>query len=747
MSRGVAMMFLLFNSSLLSAQSIRGKLFGESVNGKEILTGGTLRFAGSDVAVTVNENGVFELPLTGISDRRIVAAEPGYRTDTLDPGDKTYITIVLRKSAHELKAVTVSDNRAAYLSNAVLKTEVINQRELSKAACCDLAGCFGTQASVQPQTTNVVTNAQELRILGLSGVYNQVLFDGLPMIQGLSYTYGISTYPGTVVDNIYVAKGTSSVLQGYESISGQINLESKQPDKAEKLYLNGYINSFGEKHLNANVASAAGRKKKWHTLLALHHVAPAAKIDGNKDGFLDLPQLTRYMVYNKWKYGNDKLNGFSTQIGLRLVSEKRRGGQVAYNADTDEGSTGVYGQSIRFVQPELYAKSSFRFSEKHVLALALSGFYHDQHSWLGTTQYLARQKTAYVNLQHEWIWHKMNSVKYGASFRFQDLAETISFSDQALGRTYAGNYQTNLAVPGVFIENTFRSRDGKLALITGARADHHQVWGTYFTPRAMARYELSSNHTLRASAGRGWRQVNLFSEQVMLLAGSRDIVFTEVLKPEAAVNWGLSEVYKFAAGNDVRGTLSVDFYSTRFQNQFFPDYDTDPAKAFIRNFEGVSRSNGLQAEASFVFFRRLEVRAAYNYLDVYRVEDGIRVSLPFNPRNRAMAAVSYNTGNKHWQLDMNTHWFDRMRLPNTSSNPVEYRRPSYSVPYATVNMQLTYRWKTVELYSGCENIGNYRQANPIISAMQPFSKYFDLSSVWGPTRGREFYFGVRYKIM
>lgn len=746
MIRSIATALLLLISGTVSAQTIKGKLFGESENGKEILPGGTLNFVGVANTAIVNDNGVFELSLEGINDKRIIATAIGYRTDTIDLGDRTYLSITLRRNANELKGVTVRDSRSAYISNGVIKTEVINQRELSKAACCDLAGCFGTQASVQAQTTNVVTNAQELRILGLSGVYNQLLFDGLPMIQGLSYTYGVSTYPGTIVDNIYVSKGTTSVLQGYESISGQINLESKQAGKAERLYLNGYMNSFGEIHLNANVATATGKKKKWHSLLALHSVQPAKKIDGNKDGFLDLPQLTRYMLYNKWKYGNEMQKGFATQIGLRLVSEKRSGGQMAYDAATDEGSNTVYGQSVRYIQPEAYAKSLYRFSGRHAISLALSGFYHDQNSWFGTTKYEAKQQTAYLNIQHELLWHKKHSLKYGLSYRYQNLKETISFSDNSLNRTFAGDYQTKLSVPGMFAENVFHWKNEKLVLISGVRADRHQVWGTYITPRSMLKFAPNTKHTFRASAGKGWRQVNLFSEQINLLAGSRDVIFTEDLKPEVALNWGFSHTYKFEAGEHMSGTLSTDFYSTHFTNQFFPDYDTDPTKAFIKNFEGISRSNGLQIDASFSFYKRVEFRIAYNYLDVYRIDNGNKLNLPFNPRNRAMTAVSYRTKNNKWQLDANAHWFDKMRLPNTDSNPGEYRRPQFSIPYTTLNVQATYRWNNIELYAGCENLGNYRQANPIISAENPFSKYFDLSSVWGPTRGRELYLGVRYKI-
>jgi len=259
------------------------------------------------------------------------------------------------------------------------------------------------------------------------------------------------------------------------------------------------------------------------------------------------------------------------------------------------------------------------------------------------------------------------------------------------------------------------------------------------------KYVVNSSHTFRASVGSGWRQVNLFSEQTNLLVSSRDIVFSEVLRPEAAVNAGISHTYRFTAGK-VSGTITGDFYTTHFTNQFFPEYNVAPTKVYIRNFQGISRSNGVQFDASLRFFQRLELRMAYNYLDVYRIENNRQVLLPFNPRNRTMAALSYRTKSNSWQADVNTHWFDKMALPNTQGNPMSYQRPSQSDAYVTFNAQLTYRWKQLELYGGCENIANYRQPNPIISADNPFGKYFDLSSVWGPTRGREVYLGVRFAI-
>lgn len=742
-----AMIICLWLQSLAATgQVVKGKLFVQTNAEKEVLPAGMVRWIGTTVAVYANENGVYELPAVGITDRRIIASGMGAVTDTIYVGDKTYLSIVLQKDVRELNTVTITDKSGAYISTlSTTQTQVINEHELSKGACCDLAGCFGTQASVQPQTTNVVTNAQELRILGLSGVYNQVLTDGMPLVMGLSYTYGVSTYPGTVVDNIFVSKGTTSVLQGYEGMSGQINMETRNPDKMDKLLLNGYMNSFGEKHVNANVSAAVGKHKKWHTMLALHTVQPSGKIDGNNDGFLDLPLLTRYMAYNKWKYGNESNIGAHAQIGVRIVNEKRVGGQTGYVADEDEGNATVYGQCVHYTQPEVYVKTGYRFTDNHAVAISASGFMHQQQSWFGTTSYKALQENANLNIQHEWKWHREHQLKYGVSYRYQELNETIAFTGNVLGRTYAGDYGTGLSVPGVFAENTFHFAEDKVTLITGIRADKHQQWGTYTTPRTMLKYVINDKHTLRASAGSGWRQVNLFSEQVNLLTSSRNIIFAEPLKPEASWNWGVSHVYRFNIGSSV-GSITADCYNTRFTNQFFPDYDADPTKAIIRNFEGKSRSVAAQIEAALTIAKQLELRTAYNYLDVYREVNNERVAIPFNARNRVMAAVSYTTTNKHWQADANIHWFDRMRLPDTRNNPIAYQRPLYSVPYATLNLQLTYKLKTLDVYAGCENIANYRQPNPIISANNPFGQYFDISSVWGPTRGRELYIGVRYAL-
>lgn len=726
---------------VLTAQIITGKVTNAK---RETLAEANIRWIGTGVGTITAADGSFSIDVKEVNDKRLVVSYVGYLVDTIDVKDKTYLDIELRV-IKDLTTVTVTSQADGIINSlrTPVKVEQITQHELKKAACCDLAGCFETQLTVQPQTTNIITNSKELRILGLSGVYNQVLVDGMPMIQGLSYIYGISSIPGTLVDNIYISKGANSVIQGYESISGQINVDTKKPDHTDKLLLNVYLNSFMEKHLNVNYAF---KKGKWTNLTAFQTVQPSNRVDRDHDDFLDLPLLTRYMLYNRWKYGREKDWGWNTSIALRYLDERRIGGQWDYNPGSDKGSTAVYGQTVSIKQPEILTKTGYRFNDKHYVVLYISSFHQSQHSFFGTVKYDGAQTNLYTNLQHE-LSYGTHELKSGISFRYLNLDEKIAFTETALGRTYAGKYSRLENIPGFFAENTMRFFKDRLTWIAGARLDDHNQFGTQFTPRTLIKYDLFPKTVLRANIGTGWRTVNLFSENINLLASSRNVIFAETLRPEKAFNTGINLTQKFdTKDGNLSGSLSIDYYHTNFQNQVFPDYDTDPAKAIIRNFSGTSISNGFQAELFLKIWKRFELKAGYNWLDVYQETTGGKKILPFNPRDKFLSTFSYRplTNKFHW--DLNIHWFGKQRLPGTKSNPAAYQRPDFSEPYTTVNTQVTYNFKKLELYAGCENIFNVRQKQPILSWDNPFGPYFDTSSVWGPTRGTEAYIGIRFRI-
>lgn len=724
----------------LFSQTILGKVTN---NKNENLIGASIYWLGTTVGASTDDKGEFIIESKNISDKKLIASFVGYTPDTVEITKQTFVNFKLKETKTLDEVIVKGQREGIIISNITpIKTEMITQTELRKAACCDLAGCFETQSSVQPQTTNVITNSKELRILGLSGVYNQVLVDGFPMIQGLSYTYGISGIPGTLVDNIYVSKGANSVLQGFESISGQINVETKEPDETDKLLLNVYMNDFLEKQINANYAF---KKKKWSNLTSFHTVQPADKIDTDNDNFLDLPQLTRYMLFDKWKFGNDKDWGWSSRIGLRFLKEQRIGGQTSFNHENDKGNTAIYGQSVDMYQPEAWTKTAYRFNDNHRVTFHVSSFHQNQESFFGTVKYDAQQTNLYSNLQYELDYSKNNSLKTGISLRYMDLNEKIAFTDTNLHRTYDGNYEQIENIPGIFAENTLSLLKNKLTWITGIRGDQHNQFGFTLAPRTLIKYDVTPYAVFRANFGAGWRTVKLFSENIGILVSSRDIIITEQLTPEKAINYGINFTQKFEKKN-FSGYFSADYYRTNFQNQIFPDYDSDPTKIIVKNFSGKSVGDGFQAELSLKIWSRFEIKTGYNYLDVYRKINGTKKIMPFNPKHKELTALSYMPLSNKFHFDLNIHWYGKQRLPDTKSNPIEFQRLDFSQPYKLINVQFTYNLQNLEIYAGCENVFDYRQEQPIISWQNPFSPYFDISSVWGPTRGREIYMGIRFKL-
>lgn len=735
----------LFSGVQLKAEKtdlLRGKITDKT---KEPLVGAKVYWLNTNIGTYTDSLGEFQISTSNVKDKKLVVTYFSLKPDTLDIIDTIYVNIELEGTINigsiEVKAV----RPGKYISlDTPVQTEVITQQELKKTACCDLSGCFETQATVHPTTTNIITNSKELRLLGLSGVYTQTLIDGMPLIQGLSYTYGVSSFPGILIDNIYVAKGASSVLQGFENISGQINVELKKPGKSENFLLNGFLNSFFEKHINSIYSERFGNSEQWGNIAAIHIVQPSLKYDRDDDTFLDLPLLTRYFFYNKTTYGEEKENGFSTTTAFYYLIEERIGGQKTFNPKKDKGSDLVYGQTVDIQQPSVYSKTTYRLDINNAIVLFVSGFYQHQISYFGSTKYLANQFSWNTNIQYELVWNESQILKTGISFRYLNLNEDITFIQSTKTKTYSGNYKKNEAIYGIFAENIF-NWGNRFTWIAGIRTDFHNKFGVFITPRTLIKYDLDEDTDIRASVGTGFRTVNLFSENISLLASQRNIIITEPLKPEKGISVGISLNRSFEF-NNITGLISIDFYKTRFFNQIFPDYDREPTKALISNFGGNSTSNAFQVELNTQLYNIFSIRVAYNYLNVYRIVNGGKYILPFNPLHKILVGLYYAPKSNKWNLALNIHWIGKQYQPNTQSLPAEYQQPGQSLPYTLISAQYSITLSPFELYIGSENILDFRQDKPIIGWQNPFGPYFDTSSTWGPTKGRELYLGIRFII-
>lgn len=719
---------------------VRGVVLEEDGKGNfKPLSGASITWLNSGSGAISDSSGVFLISMKDLTDR-LVISYAGFRPDTITVQPATDIKIILA-SNQQLSEVTLNAKlRSTYISSlSTIRTQVMTEKELFKAACCNLSESFETNPSVDVSYNDAVTGSKQIQLLGLSGIYTQLTVENLPGPRGLAIAQGLNSIPGPWVESIQLNKGVGSVVNGFESIAGQINIELKKPEKAEKLYANLYLNNMGKSDINLNLSSHIG--KKWSTALLLHDDFLYNKVDFNKDGFRDLPTGNLFTVLNRWKFENG--NGFMTQFGVKILTDEKTGGEVSFDPDKDQGTTNHYGLGISTRRYEAFAKTGYVFPGKKYksIGLQLMALSHKQNAYFGTQPYLADQNGFYANLIYQSIIgntnHKFRTGMSWVNDRYEETIRTLAFS-----RTEQ--------VPGAFFEYTY-TPDTKLGIVAGLRTDHNNLYGWFLTPRLHLRYMPVKGTNIRVSAGRGQRTANIFAENNSVLVSTRTINGPLVnsnaygLNPEIAWNKGISVDQQFRLFNRP-ASFAIDFYRNDFRNQVVVDLEQVREVAFY-NLSGHSYSNSFQAELHTVPLRKLEWRLAYRLFDVHSTYRGIALQKPFTAKHRAFSNLAYEL--KGWKIDYTVNLNGRKRLPSTSGNPVIYQRAAYSPSYWIMNAQVS---KTVgqkhpvDLYLGGENLTNYFQQDAIINPEQPFGPFFDASMVWGPVSGRMIYLGLRYKI-
>jgi len=721
---------------------IKGVVLEEDKKGSfKSLPGASVTWFGTNKGTFTDSSGIFFIPQDENSSRLIVSYA-GYTADTITISDRKELKIILASGKQLSEVKIFAKQRSTYLSAlSPIRTQVMTERELFKAACCNLSESFETNPSVDVSYNDAVTGSKQIQLLGLSGNYTQLTVENLPGPRGIATPLGLNSIAGPWVESIQLNKGVGSVANGFESIAGQINIELKKPEKAERLYANAYINDMGKTDLNLVLTQKLG--KKWSTAFLLHDDFLNNKsIDFNNDGFRDLPTGNQFSAINRWKYEDGK--GFITQFGFKYLSDTRTGGETVYNPDDDKFTTNHYGLGINIKRFEGFAKIGYVFPEKKYksIGLQLSAFDHQQDSYFGLTSYNAGQNNLYANLIYQSIIgttaHKFRTGLSFVSDKYNEDFKSI-------------NFKRTETVPGAFFEYTFTPVE-KFNIVAGLRADHNSLFGWFATPRLHVRYEPVKGTTIRLSAGRGQRTANIFAENMSVFVSSRQINILSAsagkaygLDPEVAWNKGISVDQKFKLFKR-DGSFSVDYFRNDFDEQVVVDLE-DVRQVKFYNLAGKSFSNSFQAEMNFEPVRKLEVRLAYRFFDVRTTYSNELLQKPFTAKNRAFANLAYEVSG--WKFDYTFNYNGTKRIPGTSGNPVQYQLNTSSPSYVLINAQVSKslgKKHPFELYLGGENLSDYFQKDPIIAADQPFSTYFDAALVWGPVTGRLFYTGIRYKI-
>lgn len=719
---------------LVHAQ-IKGLVQEKTDNGNAPLVGANVFWLQSNIGTTTNTKGEFEISNPDVFPAKLVFSYVGYQSDTLQVESSKFIVVTLKTSV-TLKSVEIEARESATKISTIsaVNLEIMTGKELKKAACCNLSESFESNASVDVNYSDAVSGAKQIRMLGLDGIYTQILTENMPVIRGIGSQYGLGFIPGTWVESIQITKGVGSVVNGYESVSGQINVELLKPEKADKLFLNLYSGDWGRHE--ANVHSGAQLNEKWSTLFLGHASTVTKRNDNNKDGFIDMPIGNQVSLVNRWKYDNDE---FMAQFGVRAMLDDKQGGQTSFNKSNDFGTTNSYGIGIQNKQLEFFTKTVFGFEGKPYKSLGIitNSRLNSLNSYYGLRKCDGQQQTFYANLIYQSIIvHTEHKFKAG-----------LSYMNDTYNENFTGvNYKRYESVPGAFAEYNF-DRENKFSFLGGIRADYHNLFGLQVNPRAHIKYKPHQYTTLRLSGGRGMRVANVFADNSGLMASSRAFIVRDALLPEIAWNYGSTVIREFKIGSK-SFFLTLDFYRTDFQNQVVVDVDNDIHSVSFYNLKGLSYSNAVQAELAFEPIKRLEIKTAYKFQDVKTTYGTQLLDKPLVVRDRALVNLSYATKFDKWKFDFTYNWFGVARVPPRATDHTSHSSDggALSRSYFTTNAQVTRAFKHFEVYLGGENLNNFMQHDAILFANDPFGPHFDAAMIWGPVMGRVLYVGLRLTI-
>jgi len=624
-------------------------------------------------------------------------------------------------------------------------TTLVTSKELLKAACCNLAESFETNPSIDVNFSDALTGTKQIKMLGLTSPYLMITEENVPSVRGASQAYGLSFTPGTWVESIQITKGAGSVVNGFESISGQINTELIKPINDIPFFLNAYGSTDSRFELNTHFNTQLS--KKWSSSLFLHANTRVSEMDQNKDGFLDNPLAKQINVMNRYQY-YDAEKGLVSFINFRYMNDAKQSGEVGFDTEKDKGTTNKWGSEINTQRLDLSTKVGYVFKDKPFQSIGFQNAFtlHDQNSYYGLNVYDIKQTSFYSNLIFNSI---INNTKHkfatGINFTYDNYQEFVSLKD-------FGRVDNSI---GAFFEYTY-DNDDNFSLVLGGRVDNHNRLGTFVTPRLHLRYNPWEKSVFRFSAGRGKRAANVFAENQSLFASSRALSILDTegkiygLNPEIAWNYGVSFNQKFQLFGR-NADAGIDFYRTDFQNQVVVDVMQSPQEVLFYNLKGKSYANSLQVEFNYELFNHFNLRSAYKYYDIQTQYLSGVYQRPLQAKHRLFANLEYETHRTEkggqWRFDATYNWLGKQQLPVTASNPAADRLPEFSPAYSLVNAQITRVFSSsFEVYVGGENIGNYKQPTAILGADAPFGPNFDASIVYAPIFGQMYYAGLRFKL-
>ncbi len=651
--------------------------------------------------------------------------------------------------------ITTEESAQKYDLYGARLTTTFTENEFKKAACCTLSESFDLSNTVEVSNKDGISGIRQVEMLGLSGKYVLMTRNNMPILNGIAQLNGLSNIPGAFVSNVNIAKGNGSATLGFEGLTGGIDYDLKSSEKEPRLFFNAYQNNQGRTEANLMLRKDINRNLRNFTYL--HGGTQWMTTDMNRDGYTDMPITDRVYLGNQTHFQTKNTEGM---VGITYWEDGKMGGatnEIGGNELTTNPSDFMF--RSKESRLDVFAKLGIIPTEGettfgNIFNFSRHRMNYNLNSLLGRTYNADELRFNYSGLMQTELTQTWG-LKTGVSFLATQLDETFNSSlniTPLKPPSYQG--EINELQFGAFGEAVYATDDVKMVL--GARIDHHNYHGWFVTPRTHIKWDINRKNSLFVQGGYGRRQAYVISENLPYLINNRVVTAdflnrTEVgnlpygFNQERGWNYGISYLKRIIFLG-YPSSISIDV----FRNQFDSRIVMDQEKFYEVNFvqltgKDAGYSESIHTEWSFMPAMRFEVRLAYRYVNNVQKLGGVMQLTPLLSQHRGLATLTYKTHN-NWYFDVlgslngPKRLFERPQL-----NPMPVTQSSKTPAYALFNIQirksLNSGW---EVYLGAENLGNFRQLDPIFTYAGTGA--IDASYSWGPSNGRMIYAGVRFEL-
>lgn len=750
-------MFYFISSNQSVSQTVTGKVLfrNKPLNHIEISISGKI-----DTSVFTNPSGNFALHIqdTGeyileLHSELYAASKQKIKVST----DSTYHVVFITEYVSDYVGATVKTGtmRSVNRLRSPILVELYSPAFFKRNPSSNIFEALQNINGIRPQVNCNVCNTGDIHINGLEGPYTMVLIDGMPIVSSLSTVYGLFGIPNAIISRVEVVRGPSSSLYGSEAVGGLINIITKSPSNSPKFSIDFLANSWGE--MNADIAFKKSLSKRLHVLNGINYFNYSMPIDKNGDGFTDIALQNRISIFQKWTL-NRKNAEKQFNLAARYLYEDRWGGQMKWNREF-RGGDSLYGESIYTSRVELLGE--YDLPSRLPLKFSFSMNRHHQNSFYGTTSFNAVQAIGFGQLVMDTQINN-HAILAGVTYRktyYDDNTVATQFSDS----TRTENRAQNIDLPGVFFQDEIELKN-KQSLLFGLRYDHHKVHGSIFSPRIAYIKNFSLGSSVRVNLGKGFRVVNLFTEDHAALTGARTVVIKNELKPENSYNASVSLMHKISGSNRNLLTIELNNFYTYFDNRIIADY-SDPNKIQYDNLSGYSISRGANLNLEYTHQRNWLATLGVTVMDVYAINNQNKIRPLLTERFSGTWSLTRKI-KKILVIDYTGNLYSPMLLPTLGSlDP----RPKESPWWSIQNLKFTYdRNKQTKLFFGVKNILNWTpwKSAPFIIARandpfdkqittdangqilatpnNPYALSFDPSYVYATNQGRRLFIGFNY---